>query len=157
FPRFTQPMWDGSPLAGRTILLHAEQGMGDTFQFIRYAAAVKERGGRVIAACPDPMVRIIATCPGVDQAVSQSDRLPPFDFHVPLLSLPYLLRTDLTTIPASIPYLFADPERVEHWRAVLGSRTEFKIGITWQGNPKFKMDRLRSIPLTCFAPLAQLP
>jgi tetratricopeptide (TPR) repeat protein len=158
-PRFfTQPLWDGSPLNGRRILLHAEQGLGDTFQFVRYARLVKERGGTVIVECQRPLRRILAGCPGIDDLVAQGEPLPPHDVRAPFMSLPLLLGTRVDTIPATIPYLTADPTLVEHWRRELAAVPGFKIGIAWKGSPTADKQRSqRSIPLAEFAPLAQVP
>jgi tetratricopeptide (TPR) repeat protein len=104
---FAQPLWDGSPLQGKTILLHAEQGIGDTIQFIRYATLVKNRGGRVFVECPIPLLRLLKTVSGIDQLVAQNSPLPDFDTHAPLLSLPHILGTRLETMPAEVPYLKA--------------------------------------------------
>ena len=109
---FTTPPWDGSSLSGRTILLHEEQGAGDTLQFIRYASLVKKYGGQVIFWGPASLLRLLASCPGVDRVASRDAGLPPFDVHASLLSLPGLLGTTLQTIPAAIPYLEACPEEV---------------------------------------------
>jgi tetratricopeptide (TPR) repeat protein len=102
-PRFPEPLWDGSPLHGRTILLHAEQGLGDTLQFIRYARLVHERGGSVLLACQPALVQLLSTCPGIHRVVSQGSALPPFDVWAPLLSLPGILGTTLATVPAQVP------------------------------------------------------
>jgi tetratricopeptide (TPR) repeat protein len=154
---FSQPLWDGRPLEGKTILLHAEQGLGDTIQFIRYAPLVKQSGARVLAECQKPLVRLLAGCRGVDELVGAGDDLPPFDVHAPLLSLPGIFRTSLKTIPVDLPYLFADPGLIGHWRQELRGITGFKVGIAWRGNPEHRNDRVRSIPLSCFEPLAGLP
>jgi Flp pilus assembly protein TadD len=154
-PHFPQPVWDGSRLEGRTILLHAEQGFGDTLQFIRYAPLVRERGGRVVVACSTALHRLLEGFPGVDQFVAP-DALPSFDVYAPLLSLPGILGTTLATIPARTPYLCADPGLVEHWRQELQAEPGFKIGIVWQGNPQYAGDRCRSIPLEAWAPLARV-
>jgi tetratricopeptide (TPR) repeat protein len=154
---FDQPRWDGSPLSGRTILLYAEQGFGDTIQFARYAQLVKERGATVIVECPRALLQLLARCPGIDQLVAQGDPLPPYDVRTPFLSLPHHFRMRLATIPARVPYLSADPALVEHWRQRLTALPGFKIGINWQGNPQLRIDRRRSIPLAEFAPLAALP
>jgi tetratricopeptide (TPR) repeat protein len=176
------PGWDGSPLAGRAILLYMEQGLGDMLQFIRYAALVKERGGTVIVECPPFLIPLFSRCRGIDQVVAEGSALPAFDVHAPLMSLPGLLGTTLATIPATVPYLFPEPHLVEEWgrRMKKGGRNHFerelpvdlvrepdplemnpdpffRIGIAWQGNRYHKWDRHRSIPLTQFAPLAQLP
>ena len=155
--RFGQPLWNGESLAGKTILLHAEQGLGDTIQFIRYAPMVKRYGGTVVVECQKPLAALLEGCPGVDHLVGQGDRLPAFDVYAPLLSLPLILQTSLATIPASIPYLFPKAAIVERWRKTLVEIDGFKVGITWQGNPAFHGDRCRSIPLRWFAPLAQVP
>ncbi|HMC90058.1 MAG TPA: DUF6165 family protein [Gemmataceae bacterium] len=154
---FQQPVWDGSPLAGRTILLHAEQGLGDTLQFIRYAALVKERGGRVLVACQKPLLPILKGCPGVDQWVPYDAPLPDFDVYAPLLSLPRLFGTSLASIPAAVPYVFADAELIERWGRELDRYTALKVGVAWQGNPRYSGDRKRSFPLEKLAPVATLP
>jgi hypothetical protein len=167
---FAQPIWDGSPLAGRTILLHAEQGLGDTIHFVRYAPLVKQYGGYVIVECQEPLVPLLSTCPGVDQSIAKDSPLPWFDVHAPLLTLPAILGTRLDTIPAKVPYLFADPDLVETWRQAIdrvepplttppsadSPLTQTKVGIAWQGNPAFPNDRRRSIGLALFEPLARL-
>ena len=154
---FQQPLWDGSPLGGRTILLWAEQGLGDTLHFIRYAPLVQQRGGTVVMECQPPLLPLLAQCSGIDRLVAQNSPLPSFDLQVPLLSLPGIFRTDLATIPAQVSYLIADQPLVEHWREQLNSYQGFKIGIAWQGNPTHGGDRQRSMPLGQFAPLAQVP
>ena len=154
---FSQALWDGRPLEGRTILLHAEQGLGDTIQFVRYAALVKHRGGAVIVECPKPLLSLLRSCAGIDRLVGRGDDLPPFDVQAPLLSLPGVFRTSLETIPADVPYLFADPVLVEHWRGELGPIAGSKIGIAWRGNPEHRNDRARSLSLSCFESLAGLP
>jgi tetratricopeptide (TPR) repeat protein len=156
-PPLHSPLWDGSPLDGRTILVHAEQGLGDTFQFIRYAPLVQQRGGRVVLVCQPPLIPLLRRSPGIERLLAQGDALPEYDVHVPLISLPGLLGTTLESVPADVPYLDAEPQLVEAWRHRLGSYSGFKVGIAWQGNPQFRFDRLRSIPLAQFAPLARVP
>lgn len=153
---FRQPRWDGSPLTGRTILLHADQGLGDTMQFVRYAPLVQQRGGRVVLECQPPLASLLSHSPGIDQSVSQGDPLPPFDVQAPLLSLPGILGTTLESIPAPIPYLHVKHLLEERWRTVLG-REGFKVGIAWEVNLAYKWDRRRSVPLSSFAPLAEVP
>jgi tetratricopeptide (TPR) repeat protein len=155
--QFSQPMWDGSSPEGRTILLHAEQGLGDTLQFIRYAPLVHQRGGRVLLECQSPLMLLLAQAAGVDALIERGQPLPEFDIHAPLLSLPGIFRTTLETIPAQVPYLQVDPERVQHWHRELAGLDGFTVGINWQGNPKFRGDRYRSIPLAHFEPLARIP
>jgi tetratricopeptide (TPR) repeat protein len=156
-PNFTQPRWDGGPLKGKTILLHAEQGLGDTLQFIRYAPLINERGGRVLVECQPILEPLLQRSPGVDLLVPAGAALPPFDVHALLVSLPFLFKTTLTTIPAKAPYLFADRAFVEKWRQELGPIPGFKVGIVWQGSSIHKWDRFRSMPLAELAPLARVP
>jgi FkbM family methyltransferase len=155
-PSYPQPPWDGSPLAGRTILLYTEQGLGDTIQFIRYAPLVQQRGGRVIVACQKPLARLLARCPGIDQLVTKGEALPPFEVHAPLLSLPRLFGTTLASIPAEVPYLRADEALVAQWCRELAPIRAFKVGIAWQGSLKHRGDRHRSFRLAQLAPLARL-
>jgi tetratricopeptide (TPR) repeat protein len=154
---FPQPVWDGGSLVGKTILLHAEQGLGDTIQFIRYTPIVKQLGGTVVVECQKPLLGLLEGCAGVDQLIGKGDDLPAFDVHAPLLSVPGITNTSVETIPATIPYLFPRPEIHERWRKTLAEHDSFKIGIVWQGNPGLRRDRLRSIPLRYFAPLTQIP
>jgi tetratricopeptide (TPR) repeat protein len=156
-PQVDQPPWDGSPLEGRTILLYAEQGLGDTLQFIRYAPLVQERGGRVVVKCPAAWIPLLRRCPGIDELVAQGSPLPSFAVWAPLLSLPRILGTTLATIPASIPYLSADPQLTDYWGQELASMASCKIGIGWEVNPRFRrLNHRRCIPLVEFAPLARL-
>ncbi len=156
-PDFTQPAWAGEPLGGKTILVYAEQGLGDTFQFIRYASMVKRRGGTVMYEGPGALLPLLSRCPGIDRLIARGTPIPEFQTHCALLSLPWLMRTTLATVPAEVPYLFADPALVSRWREELAPQAGYRIGINWQGNPKYKGDRQRSIPLEKFAPLADLP
>ncbi len=153
-----QPEWDGSPLEGRTIMLHREQGLGDTLQFIRYAPLVQELGGQLRIVAPGNWLPILSTCAGLDPArVEFCDRdqpIPPFDVFAALMSLPRLFKTDLASIPADVPYLSADESLVARWRSALGEEEGLRVGIVWQGNPDFGNDRVRSMPLASFAPLA---
>jgi tetratricopeptide (TPR) repeat protein len=151
---FKQPRWNGSPLEGRTILLWCEQGLGDAIQFVRYAPLVKARGGRVVLECPGFMAPLFSTLAGVDALVAEGAALPEFDVQAPLLTLPGLLGTTLKTVPADAPYLHAEQERVDKWKARLEGVGGFKVGVAWQGNPHHPWDRWRSFPLACLAPLA---
>ncbi len=166
---YPQPEWDGSALTGRTILLYGNQGLGDTIQFIRFAPLVKESGGRVIVECQKMLAGLLAGCAGVDELVPAGSPLPAFDVHAPLMCLPAILGTTFSTLPANVPYLFADPQRVSgEWLVVSGEEGHYhspltthhspllKIGIAWQGNPRYKKDSQRSIPLRHFAPLGRL-
>ena len=131
---FAQPQWRGEDLRGRTILLHAEQGFGDSIQFIRYLPMVVAKGAKVILEIPDdlrPLIRI----DGVAAILRRGDALPNFDVHCPLMSLPLAFGTTLATIPAPVPYLHAPAERVEKWRARLAGTTAPRVGLVWSGKP----------------------
>jgi tetratricopeptide (TPR) repeat protein len=154
---FSQPQWDGSPLAGRTILVHAEQGLGDTLQFLRYVPAVKERGGTVLLECSRVLHKLVEKLAGVDRRMAFGDELPPFDVHVPLLSLPHVLGLIEPRQMNNVPYLHPDAHLREKWDQHLAAIPGFKVGINWQGNPKYPSDRQRSLPLAHFLPLTELP
>jgi hypothetical protein len=152
---FKQPQWDGAPLDGRSILLHMEQGFGDMLQFIRYVPLVKLKGGSVVVAAPPPLVGLFGSC-GAEKVVPENQELPACDLHCPIMTVPGLLGTTVTTIPTNVPYLSAEPAKVEHWRQRLSGLSGVKIGIVWQGNPRHKLDRHRSFPLTLLEPLARI-
>ena len=154
--QFAQPRWDGSRLDGRTILLFAEQGLGDTLQFARYAPRLQALGGKVVLECQPALLRLLAGTKGIDTLVAQGDTLPPFDVYAPLLSVPGIFQTTHASIPADVPYVYAEAALVESWRQILPPRgaSSLRIGITWQGNPANMMDRQCSIPLSFFARLA---
>jgi len=156
-PKFQQPQWGGRPIHGETILLHTEQGFGDAIQFIRYVPLVKDLGASVLVGCPRRMANLLATCAGIDSLVGAGDRLPPFDVHAPLMSLPGILKTTLVNIPDDVPYLHAKAELVERWRNSLGSLRGFRIGINWHGREGQGAFRLRDISLEAFAALTQIP
>jgi tetratricopeptide (TPR) repeat protein len=141
--KYPQPVWDGSNPAGKTILVYAEQGLGDTFQFIRYAKCIKDQGGKVIAIVQKPLKKILSLCPYLDTVLTPHDPKPDFDAHIALMSLPLVYKTEITTIPTDIPYLYAKPELVEQWRTKLAADKNFKIGLCWQGNPFYSSQFLR--------------
>jgi tetratricopeptide (TPR) repeat protein len=153
---FRQPPWDGSALNGRTILLWSEQGLGDTIQFARYAAVVKGRGGRVVLECPGCLVPLFRSLPGVDVLVAEEQPVPEFDVQVPLMSLPGLLGVTVQDVLVVEPYLKVVPEREALWRQRLQEVRGFRVGVAWQGNPRFAWDRWRSFPLRCLQPLAEV-
>ncbi len=144
---FPQPQWHGEPIHDRTILLHAEQGFGDAIQFARYAPLVAARGAKVILEVHAGLATALRTLPGVSQLIERGVPLPPFDVHCPLVSLPLAFGTDMDSIPASVPYIVPEPERVFQWRTRLGPRRVMRIGIAWSGNPGHREDARRSIPL----------
>ncbi|MBS0559012.1 MAG: tetratricopeptide repeat protein [Proteobacteria bacterium] len=162
---FAEPQWRGEDAAGRTLLIHAEQGFGDTIQFCRYAPLAAARGLRVALEVQTPLVRLLRGLPGVAQVIGRGDPLPPFDLHCPMLSLPLAFGTDLGTIPASVPYLAAAPESAAEWAALLDAsgRTGRRVGLVWSGNASSRqpqssgMDRRRSIDPRLLLPLAGVP
>lgn len=157
--RFEKPRWDGSSFGEKTLLVHHEQGLGDTIQFVRYLPMVKERGGRVVLEVHESMLDLCRNFPGADHVISRpldQDLNVPFDCYVPLLSLPGIFNTTLDTIPSNTPYLLASPEISEAWKDNLDT-TDFKIGLVWAGNPGHKDDGNRSCPLSLFAPLNRIP
>ncbi|MEX2202214.1 MAG: tetratricopeptide repeat protein [Dongiaceae bacterium] len=151
---YPQPLWDGRKLAGRTLLLDAEQGIGDAIQFLRYAAPLAAAGARIVAEAPRKLHRLLRTVPGIVALIDPADPRPAFDLHAPLLSLPHLCATTLDTIPAAVPYLAAEPDLVARWRDRLAPLPRPWIGLCWQGNPLHRGDRWRSLPLAALAPLA---
>jgi tetratricopeptide (TPR) repeat protein len=155
--RFDAPMWTGERLAGQTILLHAEQGFGDTLQFIRYAPLVKALAATVMVECQPELVRLLATAPGMDRLIARGDPLPPFDRHAPLPSLPGLLHPKQGALPLDSPYLRADDGLVEIWRRRITGRPGLKVGLVWRGNPKHSKDKRRSIPARTIAALLATP
>jgi tetratricopeptide (TPR) repeat protein len=154
---FAFPHWEGEPLAGRSILLFAEQGFGDTLQFVRYVALIKQLGATVIVECQPALARLLSGHPGIDRLIPEGDALPQCDFHAAFLSLPRVLKTKFETIPAAVPYLFAKPELVFQWRTRLKECHGFRIGINWHGRAGTHTSRRRDIPLALFQSLAQIP
>lgn len=155
--RSSEPLWDGSNLAGRSILLHCEQGLGDTIQFIRFAQVVKERGGRVVVACQPPLLPLLSRCAGIDDLVGLDGKLPTCDVRAPLMSLPQILGVTHSSVPGAVPYLNADGGRVAQWARRLSAGTGIKVGIVWRGSPQYLFDQYRSVSLAAFEPLGRLP
>ncbi len=153
---FSQPLWDGTPLGDKGLLVHAEQGLGDTLQFIRYQPLLKQHCSNVIVEVQAPLLPILELA-GFSGLVGRQTPLPPFDVQVPILSLPGILKTTLDNLPTRVPYLRARENLVAHWRRELSGVRSLKVGIVWQGSPTYAEDRYRSIPLSWFAVLAQVP
>jgi tetratricopeptide (TPR) repeat protein len=151
---FPQPLWLGEvPLAGKTILLHGEEGLGDDMQFVRYVPRVAELAGRVILEVPTELTGLFSRVPGPAAIIRRGAELPAFDCHCPLVSLPLAFKTRLDTIPSATPYLSVAQERRAKWRARLPQSSKRRIGVVWAGRPKFKGDQTRSIGFTRLAPL----
>lgn len=153
---FHQPLWDGDSLHGKTILLHAEQGLGDTLQFIRYLPSVAEAGGKIIVECQQPLQKLLSGVRGIDEILVYGDPLPFFDVHAPLMSLPRIFRTTLETIPGDVPYLSARVRSDSEYESLGISKEKINIGIVWAGNPKHRNDHNRSLNPALFRPLLEL-
>lgn len=155
-PHFLRPRWSGgTALEGKTLLIHAEQGLGDTLQFCRYAAEAARRGGQVLLEVQPPLRSLLQELPGAVRVLSPGDPLPPFDLQCPLLSLPLAFDTRLDTLPAAVPYVRASAAKIAQWQGALGPRTRPRVGLVWSGSPSHAHDRKRSIALAEF--LALLP
>jgi tetratricopeptide (TPR) repeat protein len=144
-------------VAGKTILLYSEQGVGDVIQFARYASAFAKRGARVILQCPWPLKALMETCAGVRLVYAEIEGLPSYDWHIPLMSLPLALGTTTQNIPADVPYLRVDPARCGIWESRVRSAAPgfgLRVGLAWAGNPKHKNDENRSIDPAALSKLA---
>jgi Flp pilus assembly protein TadD len=141
---FSQPPWRGEDIAGRTILIHAGQGAGDTIQFVRYARHLKGRGASVVVECLPELARLLKTARGVDRVIAKGETPPAFDCHAALHALPFLLGTRVDTIPAHTPYVQADGDLDSAWRGRL-DRAGPNIGLVWRGSPNHRHDGTRSI------------
>ena len=162
---FARPQWRGEAAAGRQLLIHAEQGFGDTLQFCRYAPLAAARGLRVVIEVQPPLARLLRSLPNVDQVIAAGEQPPAFDLHCPMLSLPRAMGTTLGTIPGGVPYLRADAAQVASWRTRLAAmpRQGPRVGLVWAGDPgihlpsKAAVNRRRSIAPDRLAPLFALP
>jgi hypothetical protein len=156
---FPQPQWRGDvPLAGRTILLHAEQGFGDTIQFVRYAPLVAARGATVVLEVQRPLATLLHGIAGVSRLVCRGEALPEFDLHCPMASLPLAFATTLDTVPARLPYLRPPAERIAEWRTRLPATPPApRVGLVWSGDARHKNDGRRSMAFETLAPLVALP
>ncbi|OEJ68277.1 tetratricopeptide repeat protein [Magnetovibrio blakemorei] len=153
---FPQPLWTGEPLAGKTILLYVEQGLGDALQFVRYAPLVHALGGTVILECPPSLTRLFETVSDVAHVVSRGEELPVFDVQCPFLSLPGLLSPSSERIPAVVPYLGVSDADAQVWQNRLKDVGGLKVGLVWAGSPHHTNDRERSIALKNLAPLSDV-
>ncbi len=151
----TQPLWDGSDLDGDRILIYSEQGYGDTIQFIRYISLVRERGGQVIVACPQPLIGLLKTVKDIQLLVDSYDRLPPVDFRIPLMSLPHIFDTTLASIPAQVPYL--SPPTHSNPKLELPTTDQMRVGLVWASKPGHFTANKRSCPFNALCVLLDLP
>ena len=151
---FIEPRWTGrEDLNGKTILLHPEQGFGDTIQFCRYASLVADLGANVILEVPQRLVELANTLRGPKIVIACGDERPAFDYQCPLMSLPLAFQTTLTRVPAHVPYLSATAERIATWQQRLGPKRRKRVGIVWRGSPHNKNDRYRSMRLQELTPI----
>ncbi|HWR00431.1 MAG TPA: tetratricopeptide repeat protein [Chlorobaculum sp.] len=151
---FKQPLWLGKePLTGKTILLHSEQGFGDTIQFCRYVPLVAALGARVIVEVELPLAGLLKELDGVSGIVVKGRALPDFDYHCPWLSLPLAFNTELETIPSGRQYLKSDPAKLAYWENKLNNKTEPRVGVAWSGNDRHTPNYyIRSMPLSMLIP-----
>ncbi|MDQ2927961.1 MAG: tetratricopeptide repeat-containing glycosyltransferase family protein [Caldimonas sp.] len=158
-PRIDGPRWAGEPLEGKSLLIGHEGGFGDAIQFSRYVAMLKRRGAQRIAlVCPPPLERLFQSLEGIDELLSSDEPLPRsgWDYWTSLMSAPYHCKTRVDSIPATLPYLHAEPSAIERWKGLLPSRG-VRVGLAWKGNPKFENDAARSIhSLDLLAPLGRV-
>ncbi|MDB5299043.1 MAG: hypothetical protein JWO87_706 [Phycisphaerales bacterium] len=154
---FSQPQWRGEDIRGKTVLIHAEQGLGDTLQFARYAPLLADRGAKVVLEAQAELVSLLRRSMPQVEVIQTGQPLPAFDLHVSMLSLPLAFGTTLQTVPATVPYLTVDPYAIERWRAKLAGLSGLKVGVVWAGRPTHLNDRNRSVRLERLAPLAQVP
>ncbi|MGH7740376.1 MAG: tetratricopeptide repeat protein [bacterium] len=155
---FVQPLWlGGYSLKGKTLLIWAEQGMGDILQYSRYVPLVEALGARVIFEVPQPLFPLLKTLRGNIACVEVGGPLPDFDLHCPLISLPLAFKTTLSTVPVQEAYLFAEPSKAAAWAEKLGPKTRPRIGLAWSGRPEHSNDHNRSMALETLAPLLELP
>jgi hypothetical protein len=143
-----QPLWLGSEsLENKTILLYAEQGLGDTIQFCRYAPLVAQLGAKVILEVQRPLVKLLKNIEGITQIIAWGDTLPKFDFQCPLLSLPLAFKTELNTIPPASKNITRDSEKISKWQTRLGEKTKLRVGLIWSGSTSHTNDHNRSLTL----------
>src|SRR5579859_206865 len=152
-----KPLWNGrEDIAGKTLLICSEQGLGDTIQFCRYASMTAAKGADIILSVQDALVPLMAGLGAGVTIIGESEAPPSFDRHIPLLSVPLAFGTNAHNIPVKIPYLFSEPARVERWKARIGA-AGFKIGVAWQGGNRGRVTRGRSFPLLALEGMARIP
>ena len=151
---FRAPIWLGeSPLRDKTLLIHAEQGLGDVLHAVRFVPRLAQQGGRIVLQVQAALKPLLAGLEGAALVVARGEPLPPFDCHCPVMSLPYAMKTEFATIPAEVPYIHAPLDRASHWRARLPHTRGLRVGVVWCGNPAFKEDRRRSLRLAQIEPI----
>jgi glycosyltransferase involved in cell wall biosynthesis/Flp pilus assembly protein TadD len=154
-PKFTQPAWDGGDIRGKTILLYSEQGAGDVFHFIRYVPLLAARGARVLFVCPSAMHSLVRNVEGLDQVIAHGEPIPSFDTHAALMSLPWLMKTTLESVPGNVPYIPIPSAATFPLSAAPAGI--LKVGLVWSGGGHYRRNRIRSTSLEQFLPLLRLP
>jgi tetratricopeptide (TPR) repeat protein len=150
---FGVPQWRGENVSGKTVLLHAEQGFGDTIQFVRYVPMLAARGAKIVLEVPDSLRPLLGETDGVIAILSRGQPYPTIDLHCPLMSLPLAFGTTPEAVPASMPYLRAPADRIDAWRAKLPASGKLRVGLVWSGKPSHRNDHNRSIAFARLAPL----
>jgi Glycosyltransferase family 9 (heptosyltransferase) len=156
---FPQPLWLGKQLIdGKTILVHVDEGLGDTIQFVRYVPMLAARGAKVVLVVDDALCPLLSELSGVSKCLSyRTGKFPDFDMYCPMSSLPLAFGTTLETVPSAVPYLPAAPRAyVEAWKQRLGPHDRLRVGLVWSGNPKHANDHNRSLPLRALSPIRDL-
>ncbi len=158
YVHFQQPAWRGeSDIGGKQLLIYTEQGLGDFIQFVRYVPLIEEAwGAKIVLEVPGSLKTLISTMPVSMTIIRKGDPLPAFDVHCPIMSLPYVFRTGIDTIPNKVPYMFADPARTAVWEARLGQKRGLRIGLAWSGSFAHKNDSNRSISVATLGSLFEL-
>lgn len=149
---FGQPLWDGSPLDGKTLLVHTEQGAGDSIQFVRFLTSIEKDSGKILLECEPALYPLFSSMSVPDALIKKGEAIPHFDIHVPIMSLPFIIGTNSQTIPSDCPYLeCSQPSSMIH-----GESGRKKVGLVWAGNPRLKNDRNRSMAFRFFVELLDL-
>jgi hypothetical protein len=155
---FSIPLWDGGELQGRTLLIHAEQGMGDAIQFVRYCSVLQSLGAEVVLECHRELVRLFRSLPGITAVVPHSEPLPECDAHMPMLSLPRVMQTTLETVPCNVPYLVPPANLVAEWaKRIDTTRSDVRVGVVWSSGRKLKALLNRSCPFDSIMRLQGVP
>lgn len=163
--KYNRPLWEGEDLTGKILLVFAEQGLGDTLQFLRYVKYLKEKNPhiRLMVETQNPLFDLLKGQSYIDELISRSQKPRNCHYHIPLMSLPRVLKTGIDSVPAHVPYIDVDPNRVAYWKEQLKHDRNIKVGLCWQGNARYNTLSLRkavaskSVPLKLFAPLASIP
>jgi tetratricopeptide (TPR) repeat protein len=151
-----KPRWTGQPVHGETVIVHAEQGFGDSLQFARYLPMVAERGARVVVECPRPLMSLLANVDGVAEVFEYGAAMPEHDYQIPMMSLPGEFATDLANLPAEVPYLGPSDATRAKWRERIGIGDGRRVGLVWKGSANHQRNDWRSPGLAAFRPLMEL-